>query len=338
MAAAASRTQGLKNRLADADAKLRPVLTFINGDVSWLVSFPRPAAEQSERGKVYYHAVIDPWFGKPAVSGSSYLLVMNLGRDPGFSSRAALDAAIVEIEAAAGNTLAPTDAAPAVDVILVNGIQTDHCHKPSLVEFAAATPVFATGMAAKSIASWRHFSTVAELSPCDPSKTSWKDAHPGAPLPAWLTVFPPTVSRLNNFGLALITSANSSGDELILMAPHGIGADESSIKGLVATTQPPVKMLALVAPLKNSYTLGIKTVLGVEEGLAIVHEAGNPYYVRSGDLVSLNYGGLMSYVLRDEPRDLQWGIDVLSKTLGPGKAIAKPKMVEVENGGSFLLA
>jgi hypothetical protein len=338
MAGAVNRTQDLKSRLADGNMKLRPVLTYINGDVSWLISFPRPVADQGESGKIYYHAVVDPWFGQPAFFGSSFILEMNLGRKPGFSSRAELDTAIMELEHAAGNTLMPTDTGPAVDAILVMGLAADHCHKISLLQFAAATPVFAVAAPAKAITSWGHFTSVTELSDCDPSKTSWKDAHPGAPMPDWLTVFPPTVTRLNNFGLALITSADPSENELILMAPHGIGADETSIQGLVANANVPVKMLALVGPLKDGFTFGIKTVLGVEDGLMIVHQAGNPYYVRSGDFVSLKYGGLLSYGVRDEPRELQWGIDNLSKVQGLGSDIKKPKLIEVENGGSFLLA
>ena len=44
-------------------------------------------------------------------------------------------------------------------------------------------------------------------------------------------------------------STNQSENELILMAPHGITADESSIKGFAKT----MKLLALVAPLKDDY-------------------------------------------------------------------------------------
>jgi hypothetical protein len=170
------------------------------------------------------------------------------------------------------------------------------------------------------------------MSSCDPSKTPWKEGHPGLPLPAWLTAFPPAVTRLNNFGLALITSANHLENELILMAPHGISADEASIKGLATTA----RMLALVAPLKDGYTFGLQTVLGVKDGLAIGQTAGTQYYVRSGDFVSLKYKGFISWFVKDVPRDLQWGLDELRKELGPGKAIEQPTMVEVKNGESYV--
>jgi hypothetical protein len=331
MAAATSRTQVLKSHFAQPEAILRPVITYINGDVAWLVSFPRPTSAKSANGRVYYHATTDPWFGQPARVLTSLLLEMKLGQDPGLPSRAALDAAIVEIELAAGNSLVPTNADPAVDAIFVTGM-AEHCHKESLLQFSTSTPVFAVAAAASSIASWGHFKIVVTMSSCDPSKTPWKEGHPGSPLPAWLTAFPPAVTRLNNFGLALITSASHSENELILMAPHGISANEASIKGLATS----VKMLALVAPLKDGYAFGVQTVLGVKDGLAIGQTAGTQYYVRSGDFVSLKYRGFIGWFVSDVPRDLQWGLDELRKELGPGKAIEQPTMVEVENGESYV--
>ena len=332
MAETASRSQVLKSHFAQPGAVLRPVITYINGDVSWLVSFPRPATDKSANGKVYYHAAIDPWFGQPARVLTSLVLEMKLGRDPGLPNRAAIDAAIVEIELAAGNSLVLTDAIPAVDAIFIIGT-VEHCHKESLLQFSISTPVFAVAAAASSITPWGHFNTVVTMSSCDPSKTPWEEGHPGSPLPAWLTAYPPAVTRLNNFGLALITSANPSEDELILMAPHGISATETSIKGLPTT----VKMLALVAPLKDSYSFGIQTVLGVKDGLAIGQLTGTQYYVRSGDFVGLKYRGVIGWSVSDVPRDMQWGVDELRKELGAEKVLTQPTLVEVENGGSFVL-
>jgi hypothetical protein len=324
--------QVLQCHFAQPEAPLRPVITYINGDVAWLVSFPRPVSDKSTNDKVYYHAVIDPWFGQPSVVLTSLLLEMGLGRDPGLPSRAAIDAAIVEIELAAGNSLISTDANPAVDGIFVMGI-AEHCHQESLLQFSPTTPIFAVTAAASTIAPWCYFNNVVTMAPCDPSKTAWEEAHPGSPLPAWLTVFPPATATASNFGLALVTSANRPENELILMAPHGFSAKESSVEGLAKA----MNMLALVAPLKDSYSLGLKTVLGVEDGLAIAQATGTPYYVRSGDFVSLKYKGVIGWFVNDVPRDIQWGVDQLSKKLGAGKVIKQPTLVEVENGGSYVL-
>lgn len=332
MAVTTTRTQVLKSRFASTKAPLRPIITYINGDVSWLISFPRPTLDKSANGKVYYHAVVDPWFGQPSIFYTSYLLHMTLGRDPALSSRVDVDAAILEIELAAGNTLVSSDTEPAVDVIFVTGI-VEHCHQESLVQFSASTPVFAVDRAASIISPWSHFNIVVTMASCDPSLTPWKEGHPGSPLPSWLTAFPPVVTRLNNFGLVLITSVNNSNPEMILLAPHGVGADEEAIEGLAKK----VEMLALVAPLKDSYSLGVLTVLGVKNGLAIAQYAGTRYYVRNGDFVGLKYKGVLGWTVNDIPRDLQWGIDELRKEIGTEKEIKLPTMVEVENGGSYVL-
>ncbi|KAH8585330.1 hypothetical protein B0O99DRAFT_531156, partial [Bisporella sp. PMI_857] len=274
-----------------------------------------------------YHVVIDPWFGQPVQALTSLLLEMKLGRDPALPDRAAIDTAIVEIELAAGNNLVPTHTAPAVDAIFVTGM-AEHCNKESLLQFATSTPVFAVDMAARAIAPWGYFDTVVSMPSHDPSKASFKEGHPGLPLPEWLTAFPPTVTRSNNFGLALITSVNPAEDELILVAPHGISADEASIKGLASFTTPAVKMLALLAPLKDSYAFGVQSILGFKDGLAITQATEAQYYVHS----ALLYRGFIGWFVRDVPRDLQWGVDELRKELGPEKPIKEPTVVEVDNG------
>jgi hypothetical protein len=170
------------------------------------------------------------------------------------------------------------------------------------------------------------------MSSCDPSKIPWKEGHPGSPLPVWLTAFPPAVTRLKNFGLALITSASYSENELILMAPHGFSANKALIKEFPTT----VKMLALVVPLKDSYAFGVQTVLGIKDGLAIGQTTGMQYYVRSGDFLSLKFKGVVGWSMNDVPRDLQWGLDELRKEFAAGKVIEQPTMVEVENGGIYV--
>ncbi|KAK2627903.1 hypothetical protein QTJ16_002549 [Diplocarpon rosae] len=332
MAGRLNRTQLIKDQLTDPGALSRPVLTYINGDVSWLVSFPRPESGQNIPNRKYYHVLIDPWFGQASIFISSLVLEMETGRDPWHTSRLAVDDTIAEIELAAGNSLASTEDGPVVDAIFVTAM-AEHCHQGSLLQFSASTPVFAVAAPARTIASWGHFDTVVTMCSFDPSKSSWKEGHPGAPLPAWLTAFPPTVTHSNNFGLVLITSANSGTEEMILMAPHGIYAQESSINALGTT----VKMLALVAPLKDSYAFGMKQVLGVEDGLAIAQAAGTRYYVRSGDFVSLKYKGVIGWSVKDVPRSLQWGVDQRTAKLGADKVAEPPILIEIENGGSFVL-
>ncbi|KAJ5051827.1 uncharacterized protein L3040_001598 [Drepanopeziza brunnea f. sp. 'multigermtubi'] len=332
MTATTDRTHALRVQFADPKAVSRPIITYINGDVSWLISLPRPASDKSTQGKAFYHAVIDPWFGQPSVFIAPMFLEMALGRDPGLPNRAAVDAAIAEIELAAGNSLVPTDEDPAVDAIFVMG-SAEHFNQESLLQFSSSTPLFAIAAVASTAHSWGHFDTVVTMASCDPSKTPWADGHPGVPLPEWLTVFPPAVTRFNNFGLCLITSVNPAEKEMILMGPHGIGADEAFVHGFAQT----VKMLALIAPLKDSYSFGIKTVLGVEDGLALARSTGARYYVRNGDFVSLKYKGIIGWTVNDVSHDIQWGVDQLKGRLAGKGVEEEPTLVEVENGGSYVV-
>lgn len=333
MATQSNRTKALQTQFAEREIPSRPIITYINGDVSWLVSFPRPATEQATARKAFYHVVIDPWFGQPSVVVTPMVLEMRLGREPGLPNRAAIDTAIAEIEQAVGKALVATDADPAVDAIFVMG-RAEHFHRESLLQFAASTPLFAVAAVAGTAASWAHFDTVVTMSSWAPTEKPWKDGHPGAPLPAWLTVFPPRVTRLNHFGLCLVTSANPSVDELILMAPHGMSADEAFLHALGGT----LAMLALVAPLKDAYSLGIRTVLGVEDGLALARNAASRYYVRSGDFVSLKYKGIIGWTLKDVPHDMQWGVDQLSERLTGKQAPCRdPALLEIGNGKSYVL-
>lgn len=332
MDATANRVQTLKSHLALPGAALRPVITYVNGDVSWLISFPRPISDKNEHGKVYYHAIIDPWFGEPVQVFTSLLLEMELGREPSISSHAALCTAIEEIELAAGNKLHSTEEEPAVDAIFILGL-AEHCTKKTLRQFSPFTPLFAAPIAASTCASWGHFKTVVKMASVDTSKISWKDGHPGAPLPAWLTAFSPAVTKFNNFGLALISSTGNTEEEFILLAPHGIFSKEPSLKGL----GPKMKMLALVAPLKDSYAFGKQSVLGVKDGLQIGQMMGTQYYVRSGDFAGLKYKGMISWTLREVSHDLQWGVDALRNERGTEKIVNIPTLVEVENGASYVM-
>ncbi|KPI34364.1 uncharacterized protein AB675_4907 [Cyphellophora attinorum] len=337
---ASERVKSLHDHFGKPNAPMRPILTFINGDVSWLISLPRPAAERaSGPKKAYYHVAIDPWFGEQSAVGLTGLLLrMDLGAPAAISSRVELDAAVVDIEAAAGHVLVPTDAAPAVDAIALTIVTADHTDKPSLLEFAPRTPVFAVGAAARSVQGYGHFNTVVQIAGgFDPSTAPWKEAsHPGAPLPDWLTIFAPAVTHLNNFGLVIITSADPKRPEAILNAPHGIAASERSIQALAAL-EPPAVILALIAPVKQAFFFNKLTVFGAEQAVRIADETKARYWLRTGDLVNLKYGGLIGYWLSDVHHDVEWGRQQLRKDFGE-RVFQTAEPLAVPNGGTLVLA
>jgi hypothetical protein len=335
-----TRCETIKAQLQDSGLASRPILTYVNGDVSWLISFPRPTAEVEEPSmtKKYYHAVLDPWFRTPAIQFASLLLTMQHGRPPGIGSREELDRAIVEIEASAGHDLKLSEYSSAVDGVFVMGFAADHCHKDSLLEFPPNTDVFASSDAIKMMRCWNHFASVIEIPSFDPRKSMWPSAHLGPALPSWLTVFKPTTAYFNNFGLAMITSIDPAHHELLLFAPHGFYASEASIHALAeARAAPEVSLLALVAPLKDSYALGMSQVASVAEAMKIAQYFDMRYFVRNGDFVSLKYGGVISYTVKDIPRDMQYGLDQVRQQLRGARNLKKPMEVEVGNGDSYVL-
>lgn len=56
----------------------------------------------------------------------------------------------MDLELAAGNSVSPTDAKPAVEAIFIAG-QAEHWNKESLLQFSTSTPVFAVSAATRDI-------------------------------------------------------------------------------------------------------------------------------------------------------------------------------------------
>ncbi|KAJ1337178.1 hypothetical protein MN608_00028 [Microdochium nivale] len=351
---------------------LRPILTSINGNVAWILSFPRPQPQSPTTAatstKAYHHVVVDPWFGDLAVAGSRLVIGMTLENPPALKSKADIDEAIREIEAATGEpgTLDPTS--ELVDAILVTGA-VEHCSKPALLQFSPATPVYVTDASIASVLGWKHFDAVVRLIPFEPSAPTgdddgsavpWKSGHTGPPLPDWLTIAALKVGAFNNFVVALVTTAaqisapeNSRDGEAILVAAHGVYATEPALQTLLSS--PRLRLLAHLAPYGDSYTAGFQSTCGVADGLAVaqVPEHGMRYYVHSGDpeQARLSYVGVLSWLLRFEDRTLEWGVRQLREgkggdgiVYGEDDAVAEgcrkikmPKEVVVGNGTSFVL-
>ncbi|CAJ2512417.1 Uu.00g054320.m01.CDS01 [Anthostomella pinea] len=152
-----------------ASQDLRPVVTNLNGDTAWLVSFPLPAAERTESGKSYYHIVVEPWLSEHIVLFTALLGSITLPEPPAVKDAAAVDAIVRDIEQAADS---PAHADASVDVIVVTTWLLDHMHRDSLTGFAPSIPVLASPEAAKSISGWKHF-----------------ECRIRPPLPGWLSVF-----------------------------------------------------------------------------------------------------------------------------------------------------
>lgn len=188
-----SRAEALKAHFErGSDATPRPILTSLNGDNSWLISFPRPPAEQTRLGsKAYFHVVSDPWLVGDAATVHSWLVLIHLSAPPSIADGDAAAAVVKEIEdaAAAAGTFAGTrtrdnkpkrgseaksesesesEASP-IDAIFLNFHYPDHLHEKTLRTFRPDTPVFATAEAAAIARPWGYFHHITEMRDLNPA-------------------------------------------------------------------------------------------------------------------------------------------------------------------------
>jgi hypothetical protein len=76
----------------------RPILTSLNGDNSWLLSFPRPPTDRTATGKAYFHIVHDPWLAGPEIQYASWLIYLNLAAPAAVSNGEGVEAVVRGIE------------------------------------------------------------------------------------------------------------------------------------------------------------------------------------------------------------------------------------------------
>ena len=385
-----SRADTLRAHFSSPNGAPRPLLTSLNGDNSWLMSFPRPAAERARPGsKAYFHIVSDPWLTGYASAGASWVISIRTVTPAAIPSGAAVEAVISEIEntaAAASENLisAPrsiNDPEPSpIDAIFLNFHYSDHLDEATLRTFHPEIPVFATAEAAAIVRRWGHFSHVTETRDLDPATApggtgAWRSLHPRGSLPDWLTVFRLRGHHELNFATAIIYSSSPSSSsvpssstssrgggggggggeedhetkhEALLYSPHGIKADQPALKAFVGYLDSAgdsdggkVSVLVILHALKDSFAFGMATTLGVAGGLALERLTRPRYWVKSHD-APLGYAGIVAWVawVNDVARTLRSGLDEEKEEVNGGEDRGErkePNVVEVENGGCFVL-
>ncbi|RYP15279.1 hypothetical protein DL765_005803 [Monosporascus sp. GIB2] len=328
------RQNTLRAHMDNGRNRLRPVMTSINGDNSWLISFPLPAAERVSAGRSYYHVVLEPWLAEPGdtISVAPWFLRVQRNCVAAATDGASVDAVVREIEQAAGNT---SPAAAGVDAILICHTAPDHAHRQTLLTFAPSVPVFAVSGAAKTISGWSHFDRVVDIATFD-GTSSWQASHPGAPLPDWLSAMSLKTHSLC-YGFALVWSHDDETHEAILSFPHGIRPDRdaSVVRGLLGAS-PPLRILAMMHPLKENFFLGTLTSTGVRNGLQLWRMAGPKYWVNTGDMEVI-YGGLLSWGLNDKRHTLGWALKMEQIETRADANLARPDLVNIENGACYVL-
>lgn len=88
----------LQAHFANRNATPRPILTSLNGDNSWLISFPRPPADRIRHGsKAYFHVVSDAWLTRDISVGSSWVINLRHPTAPAIPDGSAVEALVQEI-------------------------------------------------------------------------------------------------------------------------------------------------------------------------------------------------------------------------------------------------
>ena len=349
---ASSRAASLKAHFSDNNKKnknntnqaLRPIITSLNGDNSWLYSFPRPVSERERSGKLFFHLVHDPWLNGPTSFVSPWVMGIALPTPANVTTGSGVEEVVQEIETAAAEAQGTsyhgaTAVGSPIDAIIVNIDAVDHLHEPTLRTFDPSIPVFAPSEPSKKISGWKYFKTVVTHRDAIPGDGDWRALHPGSPLPDWLTVFRMNSPDWLNFATAIVISNPDTpgAHEAIVYTPHGVPVDTPSIRTFLHESSPKPNVLAILHGLKESSLVGWKNTFGVEYGLQLYREAKAKYWVATHN-ATLQYCGLLSYGVSDTMRTLEWGLEN-QKDCGEGRLERDGvNLVAVPNGGFFMLS
>lgn len=330
----------------DTQRDLRPIFTSLNGDNSWLLSFPRPQSERKALGRAYFHLVHDPWLNGPEVQVSSWLVYLSLSSTPAVTDGAGVDRLVREIEGAAAEAgfVARVEAGgsvdrAAVDAILINFHYGDHLHLPTLLTFDPQIPVFTTSDGAPIISKLNHFANVTTYPDLPPTFSGDWTAHINTPgLPPHITLFRIKGHHELNFLTALLWRSAPDTREAVLHSPHGLYTNTPALQSLLAHADPRFSTLALLHGLKESWTWGWQTTFGAKTGLELFRQSGARYWVSTHD-DRLGYKGLVWWLVTDVFRTVEWalGQEKVTSKGAEGVVLHEIRVKEVENGEFFVL-
>jgi hypothetical protein len=333
--------------LFESQQNPRPIFTSLNGDNSWLLSFPRPEPERKALGKAYFHMVHDPWLNGPEVQIASWVVHLSLSSTPAATNGAGVEKVVREIERAAGDAgFVPRREHDAVeekspiDALLINFHYGDHLHAPTLLTFNPRILVFTTTDGSPIIEKLKHFESVTTYSDLDPSFTGdWSTCSNIPGLPSYMTLFRVKGHHELNFLTALLWQSAPEEWEAVLYSPHGLYTNTPALQSLFAHANPRFSTLALLHGLKESWTWGWQTTFGAKTGLELFRQSGARYWVSTHN-DRLGYGGLVWWLVTDIFRTVEWALGnekTTSEGVG-GVGLKEVRVQEVENGESFVLA
>ncbi|KAL7941109.1 hypothetical protein V8C42DRAFT_199274 [Trichoderma barbatum] len=348
-----TRKTELQAHMSSETGELRPVATSLNGDNSWLFSFPRPHDERAASGKAYYHVVYEPWLNGSANEMGKWLTNILQPTIAAIDSPAAVDDVVIEIENSAASRLTGVDKTSTlkalnedglkVDAILLMFYLPDHVHEPTLRQFDKRIPVFATADAMAIVKKMKHFNTLELVPSLSPAAKTWQEPslRPSAGWPSWLMPWHLPGHRAVNPAWAIVwTHTGSDGKEVnesIISSIHGSHVDEKHIKAFLES-DPPTKKLALMHGLKESQLIGVQIAFGAKSGLALYRKIEPKYWLANHNAL-FTYNGLLykGAQLNDTGRTVDWALEQEQKANNYAE-VKKPNFIEVANGACFILA
>ena len=258
-----------------------PLIKHLNGDTSWLVSFP---VSEQDRGDRQFNVIIDPWLSGPQTDYYSW-----------FSSQSHVIKACVDHV---------SELKTRIDAVVLSHEWTDHTHKATLLEIDPKTPVYATIKAAGIVRSWNHFTQVHTV----------EDLEPGA---HWSTTRLPGltpclgVSRISSTSFEIVSyyhvaiclayvppetqAPENSTASAILYSPHGVHAP--SLDRLPQSSLEVVALMHGLHQVWNPPFLGGMLNLGGLNAVRATRATKARYWIGTHDEVKKGTG-IVSYLLR----------------------------------------
>lgn len=348
-AAACQLKAELQHALRRAHRLKRPILTHLNADTTWVVSFPYPEHATPPPGRVRFNLLIDPWLQGTQQDVAGWFSKQWHSVESSVQTMAELEDVLREAEHLErdGNEEYhdSNQSTPAVrgrshvDAVAVSHEFTDHCHRDTLLELDAAVPIFATKRAARLIQSWGYFENVVEVGNFSKS-TDWRTTSV-SPLPAWIGI-----SRLVatfdilSFHSALViciqSSNSSTKGEAIVYTPHGVGVSTVSV---LTEVTPSLEILALLHGLQDvSIGWASQLNLGVVNGVKAQRILDAKYWVGTHD-EDKPRSGFVAPLLKRKLVSISDASAQLSKRVKDGSPCEPRQLLccELGNGESLLL-
>ncbi|KAJ0163651.1 hypothetical protein CTA2_2637 [Colletotrichum tanaceti] len=327
----------------------RPVLVHLNADTSWLLQLPYPPStsapppERPERGRKRFNILLDPWLQGSQTDVASWFSTQWHVVEPSVKTMDQLNALLAGLEA--GSVDPRLTDKPYIDAVVVSHEFTDHCHRATLEELPASTPVYAADKAARLIRSWGHFDSVAAI-PDFLSSSSSSSSGRGrkddssisvinntSRLPPWIGIERVTSpGNAMNFHSAVMVAfdlGRSRRTEAILYSPHGIRADD-----LACVRDSGFSTLALLHGLHDVRIWMAKQLnLGAANGVRAVGETGAKYWVATHDEAKRG-AGLVAPLLRRRDT-LKEAVE--AETKRAADKVPEYRFVELGSGDGLLL-